>query len=225
MEVRNHCLYEDDGTPVTFRASPNHGDEFAPHPTLYLVIHYTATLSLAGAVNWFRNPEAKVSAHLVIDRDGRAVQMVPFDRQAWHAGKSRWDDRENLNACSIGIEFVNAGVLQRAQPCGWTDWAGHRVPRRDTLVARHKHESSKRRWHAFTPEQLERGRAIAKALHDCYHFTAVLGHDDIAPDRKIDPGPAFPMAQFAADVLGSATSVSTAGTLGARRTLRDQEMS
>ena len=213
MEVRNHCLYEDDGTPVRFRESPNRGEGLDP---LYLVIHYTATLSLDDAVRWFRNPEAKVSAHIVIDRDGQAVQLVPFDRQAWHAGKSRWEERDNLNTCSIGIEFVNAGALQRRRLFTWADWAGHRVPRRETLAARHKHESSTRRWHAFTPHQIERGRAIAQALHDRYRFRAVLGHDDIAPGRKVDPGPAFPMTRFAADVLGTTSTIGT---------FREQEVS
>jgi N-acetylmuramoyl-L-alanine amidase len=200
MEVRDHCLYEDDGTAVRFLSSPNQGGRLDPR---CLVIHYTATRSLDAVVNWFRNPAARVSAHIVVDRDGRAVQLVRFDRQAWHAGRSRWQELEDLNACSVGLEFVNAGALQHAWLFGWVDCSGYRVPRRETLVARHKHESRERRWHLFTSRQIESGLAIAKALHERYGFRAVLGHDDIAPERKVDPGPAFPMTWLVAEVLGT----------------------
>jgi N-acetylmuramoyl-L-alanine amidase len=198
MNIRDHRLCEDDGTPVPFVASPNHGEGLEP---IYLVVHYTATTTLDAVVDWFRSPSANASAHVIVDRDGRAVQMVSLDRRAWHAGTSRWEERENLNAYSVGIDLVNAGSLERGRFWGWVDWSGRRVRRRETLTARHKHQSVNRRWHRFTPPQIERALAIARTLHRHFRFKAGLGHDDIAPDRKIDPGPAFPMAWFASEVL------------------------
>jgi N-acetylmuramoyl-L-alanine amidase len=200
MHVQRHRLYEDDDTPVPFLASPHQSDGFEPR---YLVIHYTASLAIGSTVTWFLDRDARASAHVVVGRDGRTVQMVPFDCCAWHAGASEWDGVQNLNAHAFGIELVNAGALERTSAGDWIDWTGRRVPDGDVIVARHKHEAIDRGWHAFTPRQVERALAVAKALHGHYGFDAVLGHDDIAPGRKIDPGPAFPMARFASDVFAS----------------------
>src|SRR5262245_24132907 len=108
MDIRNHLLYETDGAAVPFIASPNHGGELNPR---YLLLHYTTTPTLQQAVSWFLNPEARASAHILVDRGGATIQMVPLDRCAWHAGRSRWGSLEDLNLYSIGIELVNAGAL------------------------------------------------------------------------------------------------------------------
>ena len=71
-----------------------------------LVIHYTASLSMEGTIAWFKNPDAQVSAHYVIGRDGRIVQMVNDNDVAWHAGASKLYGRIGVNAFSIGIELV-----------------------------------------------------------------------------------------------------------------------
>ena len=115
MKIIDHRLHQDDGTPVTFKASPNIGDAVKPE---YIVIHYTAGGNAKGAVGWLCNPASKVSAHLVIGRDGSVTQLVPFDRVAWHAGISQWEGRTGLNAYSIGIELDNAGRLVRKED-GW----------------------------------------------------------------------------------------------------------
>jgi N-acetylmuramoyl-L-alanine amidase len=202
MHVRDDVLYEDDGAAVPFVASPHHGEGIEPR---YLIVHYTAGLTLERAIGWFLDPRAAASAHLIVDRDGRCVQMVSFSRRAWHAGKSRWGPVENLNACAIGLELVNAGALERHEAGCWVNWAAHPIPDRDVAVARHKHETGVRGWHVFTDVQVRRALQVARALHARFRFRDVLGHDDVAPGRKIDPGPAFPMARFAAEVLGSLT--------------------
>jgi N-acetylmuramoyl-L-alanine amidase len=198
MEVRDHRLYDADGSAVRFVPSPNHSDELEPR---YLVIHYTATLTLEPAVAWFQNPKSDASAHFLVSRSGRVVQMVRLDRQAWHAGRSTWGAVENLNAYSIGIELVNAGALARAPAGHWIDWARHRIPDADVIVARHKHERAERGWHAFTEVQIERAIQIAAGLHERYRFRNVLGHDDVAASRKLDPGPAFPMERFVSGLM------------------------
>jgi N-acetylmuramoyl-L-alanine amidase len=206
MQITDHRLYEDDGTAIPFVASPNHGDGLEP---VYLILHYTAAPTLRSTLDWFQDPRASASAHVIVDRSGDAVQMVPFDRRAWHAGVSRWGALDNLNAHAIGVELVNAGTLDRTPAGDWITWAGQRIPDRDVIVARHKHESTDRGWHVFPDMQIARALAIARALHHRYHFREVLGHDDVAPGRKIDPGPAFPMARFAAQVLGRAHTTAS----------------
>lgn len=148
---------------------------------------------------WLRNPlagsAAKASAHLVIGRNGRIVQMVAFNRRAWHAGICRWGDIEGLNAYAIGIELDNAGRLQRRGDGAWVHPASGRVlPASEVIEAQHKAEARPAGWHAYTKAQLRAAAAAARALHDRYGFIDVLSHDDIAPGRKVDPGPAFPMA-------------------------------
>jgi N-acetylmuramoyl-L-alanine amidase len=149
-----------------------------------------------------RNPAAKASAHLVIGRDGRIVQMVAFNRRAWHAGISRWGAIENLNAYAIGIELDNAGRLQRRGDGAWVHpVSGRVVPVREVIEAQHKAEARPTGWHAFPEAQLN-ATAAARVLHDRYGFIDILDHDDIASGRKVDPAPAFPMASFTTQVMG-----------------------
>lgn len=108
MDIRTHRLTLDDGSALPYLPSPHVGASIASR---FLVIHYTAGSSEAGTVAWFRNPASRVSAHLVIARDGTLTQMVPFNREAWHAGQSRWGSLSGLNRHSIGIELDNAGCL------------------------------------------------------------------------------------------------------------------
>jgi N-acetylmuramoyl-L-alanine amidase len=198
MKIANHRLIA--GEAVTFVGTANQSAGIRP---LYLVMHYTAGLGLDGTVAWLRNPAAKASAHLVIGRDGRIVQMVAFNRKAWHAGLSRWGDIEGLNAYAIGIELYNAGRLQRRGDGAWVHPVSGRVlPASEIIEAQHKAEAGPAGWHAFPEAQLRAAAAVARALHDRYGFIDILGHDDIAPGRKVDPGPAFPIASFATQVMG-----------------------
>jgi N-acetylmuramoyl-L-alanine amidase len=208
MYVDEHRLYEDDGAAVPFLPSPHHGDGLQP---LFLIVHYTASLTLQGTAGWFQDPRAEVSAHVIVGRDGEVMQMVALDRRAWHAGRSRWDGLENLNAYAIGLELVNAGALERLPSGEWVDWASHRIPDREVVIARHAHEARERGWHVFPDIQVERALQVARAVHARYQLRAVIGHDDVAPDRKIDPGPAFPLAQFASRVLGHAEAPAREG--------------
>lgn len=198
FSIKTHRLHQD-GTPVTLAATPNMGGNVRP---LYLILHFTAGTSANGAISWLANPDAKASAHLVVDRDGSVTQMVPFNRIAWHAGKSKWNDLEGMNAYSIGIEIVNAGKLEKSETGVWTNWAGRKIEADDVVVATHKNESSPAGWHRYTAEQIETVVAIGTVLNAQYGFLDVLGHDDVAPHRKVDPGPAFPMVSVQSKILG-----------------------
>lgn len=202
MRIANHRLIAEDGdNDVTFIDTPN---QSAPIKPLYLIIHYTAGTSLDGAVSWFRNPAAQASAHLVIDRDGTIVQMVAFNKRAWHAGKSSWGELESMNQYAIGIELVNAGKLRQNGAGEWVNWSGKRIDPSEVIVATHPQESSSAGWQEYPEAQLEAAIAAGLALHVQYGFTDILGHEDVSPGRKVDPGPAFPMNSFRSRVLGRA---------------------
>jgi len=89
---------------IEFIESPHKSKRTAAIDTI--VIHYTAANRISSTINWFKDPRAKVSAHYVIGRDGRIVQMVKDELKAWHAGKSYFRGRRNVNNFSIGFEMV-----------------------------------------------------------------------------------------------------------------------
>jgi N-acetylmuramoyl-L-alanine amidase len=205
MTVRNHRLYRPDGSAVRFVETKNQGALFtAPEPT-HLIIHYTAGGTMSGAVEWFKNAASKVSAHLVIDRDGETTQMVRFDRIAWHAGVSSWRGRSGMNKFSLGIELVNWGLLRRAAD-GYVTSTGRKVPESRVVLARHKNFEPNRvhAWEVFDESQFAAVVAASLALVRAYSIPIenVLGHDDVSPVRKQDPGPAFDMKRFKALLLG-----------------------
>jgi N-acetylmuramoyl-L-alanine amidase len=196
--IQNNRLFNN-GNAVSFVPTNNMGTTISPR---FLVMHYTAGTTAAGAINWFVSSEAQASAHLVIDRNGDVVQMVPFNRVAWHAGRSTWNTLTGLNAYSIGIELVNAGKLRQNGNGQWVNWANNVISPVDVTVMTHKNETTPAGWHLYTPVQIEVAAAIGVVLRDRYGLEDVLGHDDIAPGRKVDPGPAFPMITFESKVMG-----------------------
>jgi N-acetylmuramoyl-L-alanine amidase len=218
MNVTDHRLHGDERTEVPFAASPNLGAALEPR---YLVMHYTSGGSARSAVSWLCNEDARASAHLVIGRDGSVTQLVPFDRVAWHAGPSRWEGITGLNHHSIGIELDNAGRLQR-QGGSWRAWFGKVYPDEDVMEAVHRHEATPCGWHLFTREQLDATLRVAEAILRAYPgIRDILGHDDISPGRKVDPGPAFPMESIRARLFGRAEdrmpSFATITALNIRR--------
>jgi len=166
-----------------------------------LVIHYTANQSATETVSWFQSPQSHVSAHLVVDFAGAITQMVPFNRRANHAGKSRWRDKEGCNAFSIGIEIVNPGPLRRRADGSFVDFNGKSWDGK-VVEARHKNGNADFRfWAEYTAEQVATVREACLAIVKAYGVREIVGHEDIAPTRKFDPGPAFPL-----QLLSSITS-------------------
>ena len=107
-----------------------------------------------------------------------------------------------MNKYSIGIELVNAGKLQKRADGAWVTWSKKVIPDDEVVLLTHKNESKETGWHIFTEKQINAAIEVASALHEKYEFTDILGHDDSAPSRKIDPGPAFPLGSFSSVVLG-----------------------
>ena len=200
MKIRAHKLQREDGAPVDFVATKKMGGAIDAR---YLIMHYTASGSLASAADTLTVGKAPASAHIVIGREGEIVQLVPFNRVAWHAGVSRWHGLSGMNRYTIGIELENAGKLQRHGD-GWISWFQRHYPAAEVLEATHPHGGPVAGWHRYTEAQLAAAVEVGAALVDHYGLRDVLGHEDISPGRKSDPGPAFPMANYRSAVLGRA---------------------
>lgn len=141
-------------------------------PVQFLILHYTGMETGEAAIERLCDPEAKVSAHYVVKEDGTVLSLVEEEKRAWHAGVSEWKGITNINSASVGIEIVNGG---------------HNFGLPD-----------------FPDVQINAVIALSKAVMERWSITSqnVLGHSDIAPRRKQDPGEKFPWAGLAAAGIG-----------------------
>lgn len=199
VNVVKHRL-EIDGKPVAFRKTPN-GGATIKNPTV-LIMHDTAGRIDSGksSVEWLCNPKSKASAHLVVDRQGNVTQLMDFNRTTWHAGKSVYKGRAGCNSFSIGIEFVNPGLLTS----GGRAWFGETFN-----VAKYGIEKASSEYHGsgwwmpYTPEQISLAVNINIALMEAYPtIKDVSTHWFIAPKRKVDTNPLFPLDYIRSRVLG-----------------------
>ena len=189
MRISSHRL---EGEEVRQMDSPNRGGLYEPGNPDTIVIHYTATATAAAAIQILCDPAREVSAHLVIGRDGAITQLLPFDTIGWHAGQSAWGARQGFNHYAIGLEVENAGQL-REEEGRYVSTAGQEYPEEEVFWAVHRNQTEATCWHRFTEVQVRAVEEICVRLIQEYGIAHILGHEEIAPDRKIDPGPAFPL--------------------------------
>lgn len=168
----------------------NHSGPMREPPCL-VVMHYTASGTAESAINWFSRKNGNASAHVIIDRSGNTVQMLPFDHVAWHAGASEWQGRGRCNMFSIGIELVNWGVLTRHNG-DYKSYTYAVVPP-DQVV-----ERDGKYWQTYTTRQIAMALCLVRSLCGHYPILDVVGHAEIARPvgRKIDPGPLLDMGTF-----------------------------
>jgi N-acetylmuramoyl-L-alanine amidase len=154
------------------RPSPNFDARPAGRPIDMVVIHYTGMRSAKAAVARLCDLEAGVSAHYVIDEDGSVIRLVGEAKRAWHAGQAWWRGEADINARSIGVELINPG-----------------------------HEFGYR---AFPEAQMSALEGLAHAILGRHPIAArnVVGHADVAPRRKRDPGELFDWQRLAAAGVG-----------------------
>ncbi|WJS98476.1 N-acetylmuramoyl-L-alanine amidase [Novosphingobium humi] len=130
-------------------------------PISMVVLHYTGMRTMQEALDRLCDPAAEVSAHYLIDEDGTVIRLVPEEKRAWHAGRSYWRGITDVNSASIGIEMVNPG-----HEFGYRPFTGAQmeslIPLLSSIMARHNIDPSN-----------------------------VVGHSDVAPARKQDPGELF----------------------------------
>jgi N-acetylmuramoyl-L-alanine amidase len=150
---------------VIEKPSPNFNDRQAP--ISMIVLHYTGMADADAALARLCDPDAKVSAHYLVDEDGVVTRLVPEEKRAWHAGRSHWRGVTDINSASIGIEIVNPG-----------------------------HEFGYRE---FPDAQIEALIPLVADIKDRHGITRgnIVGHSDIAPARKRDPGEFFPWGRLA----------------------------
>lgn len=160
---------------VTDRPSPNHGERKAVNGAAtvrLIVLHYTGMKTADDALQRLCDPASDVSAHYFVDESGTVMRLVPEERRAWHAGVAYWKGMRDINSASIGVEIVNPG-----------------------------HEYG---YKAFPQKQIDAVMALAADIKTRHGLNAdaVVGHSDIAPGRKIDPGELFPWETLAREGLG-----------------------
>ncbi|UCD84800.1 MAG: N-acetylmuramoyl-L-alanine amidase [Deltaproteobacteria bacterium] len=189
MKIRDHYLDED---VVVRKETPNRSGPFGNGLPDTIIIHYTAGGSAESSVNTLCDPKTKASAHLVIGREGSIYQLVPFNLIAWHAGRSAHQGRVGFNKYAIGIELDNAGRLTKSGE-EYVSWFGRAYPENEVVEAVHRNESEPSCWHRYTEEQIAISQDICADLIENYGITSILGHEEVSPGRKVDPGPAFPM--------------------------------
>jgi len=197
LTIRNHRLV---GAGVTYVQANAMGGVIAPS---LIVMHDTAgRLDKGSSVGWFRSKDCKTSAHIVIERDGSIVQMVPFNRKAFHAGESVWHGQRYCNGFSIGIEIVSPGKLDS----NGRAWFGQAVPPGTRLDELYTPEHGGRGcWLPYTPAQIDAIKRLSRALMAAYaDINDIATHWQISPGRKIDPGPQFPLAEVIAYASGEA---------------------
>ncbi len=152
--------------------SPNFDDRKGCDAPSLVVLHYTGMKDGASAIARLCDAAAKVSSHYVVEEDGRVFQLVDEAKRAWHAGKSFWRGIVDVNSHSIGIEIVNPG-----------------------------HEFGYR---AFPEKQMQAVLTLCEGIKARYALpaTAFIGHSDVAPLRKEDPGELFNWKMLAAHGIG-----------------------
>ena len=136
-------------------------------PVSMIVLHYTGMPDAAGALQRLTSPDARVSSHYLVAEDGQICRLVAEEKRAWHAGRSYWRGITDVNSASVGIEIVNPG-----------------------------HEFGYR---PFPDEQIAAVIPLVAAIKDRHGIGRgnVVGHSDIAPARKRDPGELFPWEALA----------------------------
>mgnify|MGYP001178412977 CR=1 FL=1 len=158
---------------IEIRLSPNFSPKTRKSKDIkVIVIHYTGMQSKIESVEKLSCPKHKVSCHYLIDRQGRVLKMVNENKIAWHAGKSKWKNFSDLNSNSIGIELVNKG-----------------------------HEFG---YEKFTNSQINKLIQLCQILRIKYKIknSNIVGHSDIAPLRKKDPGEKFPWNKLEKKKIG-----------------------
>ena len=158
---------------IILNLSPNYSNKKRNKKNIkYVIIHYTGMQSEVESIAWLKNKKSKVSCHYLINRKGQVFQMVKDNHIAWHAGKSKWSKYINLNKVSLGIELVNKGHQYGYQN--------------------------------FSVKQIKSLIKLCKNLKNKYAIRKenFIGHSDIAPLRKTDPGEKFPWQKLSTHNLG-----------------------
>src|ERR1700739_2902964 len=165
-------MQPDSSVVAEVRPSPNHGERVQDAKPDMIVLHYTGMANPRAALEKLCSTGTEVSTHYMVMEDGHIIQCVPEARRAWHAGAAAWDGESDINSCSIGIEIANPG-----HDHGYPDFPKRQIAGVTTLC-----------------------RSILTRYRIPPH--RVLGHSDVAPTRKKDPGEKFPWRRLHESGIG-----------------------
>lgn len=185
---------------MRIKSAPSPNFDNRSYPVDMLVLHYTGMKTSEAALERMQQPDSKVSSHYLIDEDGNVLQLVQEDKRAWHSGVSKWQGDVDLNSRSIGIEIANGG---------WN------IPLADgTLPPYHR-------------SQIDAVIKLSQSILSRFKIphSRIVGHSDIAPDRKEDPGEHFPWEELATTGIGLWPKIDTFTANGAVASERTQSES
>lgn len=159
------------GKAIVAKPSPNFNDRPEGVYIDCIVLHYTDFLTIKESLDFLTDLASNVSAHYLISENGIIYQLVADEKRAWHAGISHWNGKDNLNHNSIGIELQNGGMTYK------------------TLYGE---------WPPYPETQMHALAELIADLQMRFNIPVenIVGHNEIAPDRKIDPGPHFDWAHL-----------------------------
>ena len=166
-------MYQKIGLKMARSYSPNFNlPKRSKNRIKFIIIHYTGMKKESASIKRLQDPKSKVSSHYLIKRNGKIINLVPDLYEAWHSGVSSWKNFKSLNKNSIGIEITNPG---------------------------HQHGYKR-----FSKKQIFSLQKLLKILVKKYKIKKkyILGHSDISPGRKKDPGEKFPWEILAKNKLG-----------------------
>lgn len=167
------CASINNNGAIKMYPSPNFNERKCP--VSMIVMHYTVIATCEESLARLSDPTneaGRVSAHYLVDRNGALYGLVDESKRAWHAGVGSWAGMNAINDCSVGIEIVNVGLTED----------GKREP--------------------FPDAQIDAVIKLCKDIQSRYPIKYVLGHSDVAPQRKMDPGEAFPWKKLAEAGIG-----------------------
>lgn len=191
-------LFKDHKLKITNMPSPNYDDRASGAGVDFLIMHYTG-MPGDQALKYYLNDvhdeeNGRISAHYLILENGEIIQVVDEDKRAWHAGRSYWRGIRDINSHSIGIELANAGHYDGNPP--------------------------------FAAAQLESLKYLCLDIMGRYHLRPqdVLGHSDIAPGRRFDPGPRFPWSRLAEENIGIMPDIGDDDAAAMLSFVKDREL-
>ena len=166
-------MYQKIGLKIAESYSPNFSLPKRPKKKIkFIIIHYTGMKKESDAIDRLQNPKSKVSSHYLIKNNGEILRLVPDLYEAWHAGVSSWKNFKSLNQNSIGIEITNPG-----HQYGYKNFSSNQI---------------------FSLKKLL--NFLIKEFR--INKKCILGHSDVSPDRKKDPGEKFPWEMLAKNKIG-----------------------
>ena len=188
LALAERTIVQAEHAGARWRPSPNFGTRYDGKSIDAIVLHYTGMESGEGAEDWLCDPKSGVSSHYLVHEDGEVVQMVREIDRAWHAGIGCWHGERDMNSVSIGIEIVNAGHR---------DWTADREAP----------------LHPFPSVQVNALISLCTGIMNRWAIVPerVLGHSDLAPHRKRDPGEAFPWGRLCEHGIGLCVDATPLG--------------